>query len=242
MCGRFTLRTPLKDVVELFDLALFDSALPLDFSEASLPPRYNIAPSQQVACVRFDAERQRRTLDWLQWGLIPRWADDPAIGNRMINARGETVATKPAFREAFRRRRCLLPADGFYEWKRQAGGKQPYYIQLQDKRPFAFAGLWEHWRHGELAIDSCTIITTAANALVSSLHDRMPVILDPSSYQAWLDPQYEDRESLEKLLIAYPTDRMTVEPVSRAVNNPRNDSPRCIEPAAPEKTQGSLFD
>jgi len=242
MCGRFTLRTPLKDVVELFDLALTDSALPLDFSESALLPRYNIAPSQQVACVRFDADRQQRTLDWLKWGLIPRWADDPSIGNRMINARGETVATKPAFREAFRRRRCLLPADAFYEWKRHSGGKQPYLIQLEDKRPFAFAGLWEHWRHGELAIDSCTIITTEANSLVSRLHDRMPVILNPESYKAWLDPQFEDREALERLLTAYPADRMTIEPVSRAVNSPHNDSPACVESASAEKTQGSLFD
>ena len=237
MCGRFTLRTPLKDVVELFDLA------PTELDGAtSTSARYNIAPSQAVAAVRFDAQRNARTLAWLQWGLIPSWADDPAIGSRMINARGETVATKPAFRDAFRHRRCLLPADGFFEWQRRDGSKLPYYIRLKDDRPFAFAGLWEHWQHGQLAIDSCTIITTDANELLRPLHDRMPVILDSAHFARWLDPEVQDRGLLAPLLTSYPAARLTAYPVDRIVNSPRFDSPECIAPAAPGKTQGSLFD
>jgi putative SOS response-associated peptidase YedK len=205
-------------------------------------PRYNIAPSQEVAAVRHDEAGNERQAAWLQWGLVPPWALDPAVGYRMINARGETVATKPAFREAFRRRRCLLVADGFYEWQRGTKPKQPYYIRLNKDRPFAFAGLWQRWHKGERVIESCTIITTEANELVAALHDRMPVILKEQDYDAWLDPHVDDAGRLKSLLSPYPAGQMTAYPVSTAVNSPRHDGPDCIEPAAGGKVQGSLFD
>lgn len=167
MCGRFTLRVPAAELVEIFRL----------LRRPDVQPRYNIAPTQPVAVVRrIDRGRE---LSMLRWGLVPSWAKDPKIGARMINARAETVATKPAFRTALRRRRCLVPADGFYEWAKSAGGtKQPHYITRRDGRPFAFAGLWESWDGPDgSSIESCTIVTTEANDLVGRIHDRMPVIL-----------------------------------------------------------------
>jgi putative SOS response-associated peptidase YedK len=237
MCGRFTLRTPERDVAEAFDLA------PQSLERAGpWRARFNIAPSQEVAAVRHDAADRARELAWLHWGLVPAWADDPAVGYRMINARSETAATRPAFREAFRRRRCLVVGDGFYEWKRGAKPKQPYYIRLEQDRPFAFAGLWERWHKGDAAIESCTILTTRANELIAPLHDRMPVILDPKHYDAWLDPQVDDPARLKLLLGPYPAERMTAFPVSMLVNSPRHDTAECIEPVVPGKVQGSLFD
>lgn len=235
MCGRFTLRTPLKDVVELFELAHYSQPQPGEWA------RFNIAPSQPIAAVRLDEQSQRR-LDWLRWGLVPAWADDPAIGNQMINARGETVATKPAFREAFRQRRCLIPADGFYEWKKEGGAKRPYYIHLEEQRPFAFAGLWERWRRGSNEIESCTIITTEANDLLRPLHNRMPVILDPAEFATWLDPRLSRPEELSELLRPYPDQYLKLHPVRTLVNSPNFDEPECIEQAEPSKKQGSLFD
>jgi putative SOS response-associated peptidase YedK len=236
MCGRFTLRTPLKEVAGAFDLE------PQAFRrDDGGHERYNIAPSQEIAAVRRH-EAGGREAAWLRWGLVPSWADDAAIGNRMINARSETAATKPAFREAFRRRRCLVAADGFYEWKRGAKPKQPYYIRLVEDGPFAFAGLWERWHRGEAVIESCTILTSDANELVASLHDRMPVILDPDDYDAWLDPDVKDTARLTALLAPFPAGRMTAYAVSTAVNSPRHEGPELIAPAARGKTQGSLFD
>src|ERR671916_3384872 len=163
MCGRYTLSTPAGRLAEEFRL---DDAV-------EIPPSYNVAPTQQVATV---LEEEGRHLEMLRWGLVPSWADDPGIGARMINARSETAAEKPSFRSAFRERRCLIPADGFYEWKRENGAKQPYYFHMQEGRPFAFAGLWESWnREGE--IRSCAILTTQANDVVGEIHERMPVIL-----------------------------------------------------------------
>jgi len=219
----------------------FDLAPTLLADGVEWTARYNIAPTQDVAVVR-QRSGEGRELSLLHWGLIPSWADDPAIGNRMINARSESLATKPAFRDAFRRRRCLVVADGFYEWKQAARPKQPYHIRLADERPFAFAGLWEHWQRGELMIESCTIVTTAANDLLRPLHDRMPAILDPADYATWLDSQCQEPETLETLLTPFPADRMTINSVSTAVNSPRHDSPQCLAPAAPAKTQGMLFD
>ncbi|HUY36931.1 MAG TPA: SOS response-associated peptidase [Pirellulales bacterium] len=214
MCGRFTLRTPAGDVAEEFALpALLD-----------LAPRYNIAPTQSIAAVRI-GEGGQRELSMLRWGLVPSWADDLAIGSRLINARAETVATKPAFRRAFAKRRCLIPADGFYEWAKEEGGKQPYLFSV-DRRPFALAGLWERWRD----VESCTIITTTANELMSRFHDRMPVILPPDDYAAWIDPQFEDLDHLRSLLRHCPADGMTARQVSRVVNNPRHDVPECCGP------------
>jgi putative SOS response-associated peptidase YedK len=170
----------------------------------------------------------------MRWGLIPSWADDPAIGARMINARAETVAMKPAFRSAFRQRRCLVIADGFYEWRKLPRRKQPHYIRLRDRKPFAFAGLWERWtgsdRVGDAAsVLSCTIITTAPNELIAPLHNRMPVILRSKDYGTWLDPDTTQCDVLEPLLCPYPPDEMEAYPVSTHVNNPSNDTPECID-------------
>jgi putative SOS response-associated peptidase YedK len=221
MCGRYTLKTPVEKLAEEFNF---------DASSVELPPNYNVAPTQEVAAVL--AENGHRRLELLRWGLIPSWADDPGIGSRMINARSETAPEKPSFRRAFRERRCLIPADGFYEWKRVNGGKQPYYIHMKEERPFAFAGLWESWKdEGGPEIRSCAILTTKPNALAREIHDRMPVILPAGSYAAWLDPEAE-KEELVALLVPYPEDEMETYPVSRFVNSPQNNDPRCVEPAA----------
>ena len=221
MCGRYTLRTPVEKLAEEFGF---------DNSSIELPPNYNVAPTQGVAAVL--EEDGQRHLEVLRWGLIPPWADDPQVGSRMINARAETAPEKPSFRRAFRERRCLIPADGFYEWKRMNGGKQPYYIHMKEGRPFAFAGLWESWKDdGGPEIRSCTILTTKPNALAGEIHDRMPVILPTGSYDVWLDHESE-KDELYGLLAPYPEDEMEAYPVSRFVNSPSNNDPRCIEPAA----------
>jgi putative SOS response-associated peptidase YedK len=221
MCGRYTLKTPVEELTEEFGFGA---------SSVELPPNYNVAPTQQVAAVLEEGGERR--LEMLRWGLIPSWADDPGIGARMINARSETAPEKPSFRRAFRERRCLIPADGFYEWRRTNGAKQPYYIRMREERPFAFAGLWESWKDGSgPEIRSCTILTTKPNALTAEIHDRMPVILPPGSYDAWLDPEAE-RDELYGLLAPYPEDEMEAYPVSRFVNSPQNNDPRCIEPTA----------
>jgi putative SOS response-associated peptidase YedK len=219
MCGRYTLATPVRRLAEQFGF---------DDSSVEISPSYNVAPTQSVAAVLEEGGRRR--LEVLRWGLIPPWADDPQIGSRMINARSETVAEKPSYRRAFRERRCLIPADGFYEWQRTNGAKQPYYIHMEDGTPFAFAGLWESWK-GDAEIRSCTILTTGANALVGEIHERMPVIVAPDAYDVWLDPASE-RDELTGLLAPYPEEEMEAYPVSRFVNSPSNNDPRCVEPAA----------
>jgi putative SOS response-associated peptidase YedK len=196
-------------------------------------PRYNIAPSQPVAVVANDGLNK---LDFFTWGLIPSWAKDPSIGNRMINARAETLAEKPSFRNAFRRRRCLVLADGFFEWQKiQEPGnrlrKQPMYIRLADGRPFAFAGLWESWNNSDGSnILSCTIITTQPNELIASIHDRMPVILPEQRYAEWLQPGEANPANLARLLMPYQASQMTAFPVSTMVNSPANDLPDTIKP------------
>jgi putative SOS response-associated peptidase YedK len=218
MCGRFTLATPEQDLAVQFNLPEIPD----------LEPRYNIAPTQSVAAVRVPSPEADRELVMLHWGLIPFWAKDPGFGARMINARSETAADKPAFRVAFRRRRCLVPADGFYEWQRQ-NGKQPYFIRLQGGRLFAFAGLWERWKDEQGgAIESCTLLTTRPNELVRPLHNRMPVIVHPDNYALWLDPEAQDVGMIQRLLDAYPSGEMEAYPVSRYVNSPRNEGPDCI--------------
>ena len=175
----------------------------------------------------------------MRWGLVPSWAEDEKIGARLLNARSESVATKPAFRAAFRRRRCLVPADGFYEWEKIGRKKQPFFISMKDGRPFAFAGLWETWHKEDEALQSFTILTTDANDLMRPLHDRMPVILQPGDYDAWLNPQLEDPAALQPLLHSYAGKDLTAYPVNPVVNSPRYDGPLCIEEIA--GTQGTLF-
>ena len=179
MCGRFTLFEPDKVLAKEFGVS--------DFPPRS--PRYNIAPSQPIAAVRAVPAGSGRELALLRWGLIPSWSKDPAIGNRLINARAETAKEKPSFRNAFRRHRCLIPASGFYEWLRWERGKQPYFVRMRDGHPFAFAGLWDRWESPDKGvIETCTILTTAANDVLAPIHDRMPVILPPREYDRWLDP------------------------------------------------------
>jgi putative SOS response-associated peptidase YedK len=221
MCGRFTLGASATILAAQFDLA----DLP------AWSPRYNIAPTQEVLAVVKMSDALERQARLLRWGLIPQWAEGPAVGSRMINARAETVATKPAFRRPFRERRCLILADGFYEWQRQDGRKQPFYIRLHDGHTFGFAGLWERWvRPDGQPLDSCTIITTVANDLIRPLHVRMPVILSPVEHDVWLDPSVQEAERLQPLLRPYPPEEMEAYPVSTRVNNPANDLPACMAP------------
>lgn len=221
MCGRFTLTVDPKTLAEAFA-----GVEP----PAGLGPRYNIAPSQAVAVI---ANNNPHQIEFFQWGLIPAWAKDPGIGNRMINARAETLAEKPSFKTAYQRRRCLVLADGFYEWRKESDkSKTPLYIRLKSGQPFAFAGLWETWQPaGDPPILSCTIITTTPNELMAEIHNRMPVILSPEVYEAWLDPAEQSPNQLNGLLRPYPAELMTAYPVSKLVNNPKNDAPACIEPA-----------
>jgi len=223
MCGRFTLKTDPETLTQTF---------PGFIIPENLPPRYNIAPTQEVAVVPNTGENK---VEFFQWGLIPSWAKDPAIGNRMINARAETLAEKPAFRNAYKRRRCLILADGFYEWRQEPESKlkTPMYIQLQSGEPFAFAGLWESWcpKEEDTSILSCTIITTEPNSLIENIHRRMPVILSHDAYEQWLDVNEQPPDALSELLMSYPAEGMRAYPVSRLVNHPKNDSPACILPA-----------
>lgn len=229
MCGRYTLSAPGDAVAELLELE----------TAPRLEPRYNIAPTQEAAVLRLvDGNRE---LSPLRWGLVPFWAADPAIGSRMINARSETAADKPAFRTGLRRKRCLVPADGFYEWRRVAAGKQPYLLSLAGGGPFAFAGLWDRWvPHEGEPIESFTILTTRPNEMVATLHDRMPVILPPRHHELWLDPAVTSPERLGALLAPLPAAEMTAYPVSTLVNSPANDLPDCVQPLAGWETDPSL--
>ncbi len=227
MCGRFVLIAPGETLIEQFTLN--PDVIP---SLSNLAPRYNIAPTQPVLAVRLAPDSGERELALFRWGLIPSWAKDLSIGSRLINARSETVTDKPSFRAAFKRRRCLIPADGFYEWQRQGNKKQPIYIHSHDDRPFALAGLWETWQGGDgSVIDSCTILTTEPNELMGPIHNRMPVILEPPDYDLWLHAEPDPDQGLH-LLRPYPAPKMRTYPVSTLVNNPRNDSPDCIQPLA----------
>jgi putative SOS response-associated peptidase YedK len=221
MCGRFTLTIDPDELQAAFDL----SAPP----PADLAPRYNIAPSQAVAVI---ANGPSRKLEFFKWGLIPSWAKDPKIGNRLINARAETLNEKPSFRVALKKRRCLILADGFYEWKKDGKTKTPMYLQLKGGEPFAFAGLWETWKSPEEElIKSCTIITTGPNALVRKIHDRMPVILPAKAYDLWLSPDELPAEKALPLLKPFAAAQMKAVSVSPLVNNPAFDSRECIIPA-----------
>ena len=222
MCGRFTLLTPASELSALFDGLRFPT----------FQPRYNICPTQPVISVRIrDDEKE---VVPLRWGLVPSWSKDLKIGARMINARSETVAVKPSFRSAFKSRRCLVIANGFYEWKKEGKAKQPYYISRSDDQPFCLAGLWESWTDKSIPnakpVESCTVLTTTANEIMAPLHDRMPVILDQEDFDFWLDPKFNDREQLESLLVPYAADELQTYPVDTIVNKASNDTPKCIEP------------
>jgi putative SOS response-associated peptidase YedK len=218
MCGRFYLLSPGAVVADLFDLA----------GPVEVAPRYNIAPSQPVAVVRL-GERGRELVP-LRWGLVPSWAKDAKVAP--INARSETAADKPTFRHAMRKHRCLIPADGFYEWMKTGKHKQPFTFRLHDDKPFAFAGLWERWEGPTDPVETCCILTTEANELVRPAHDRMPVMLERPNFEQWLDPAEQDAEALGWMLRPYRADAMRAYPVSPLVNSPKNDDARCLEPAA----------
>jgi putative SOS response-associated peptidase YedK len=222
MCGRYSQSQSAEIIAQTFQV----DHVP------TLKPRYNIAPTQSVATILQPSTSTNRQFKMLHWGLIPSWAKDKKMGAKLINARAETVAEKPSFRSAFRQRRCLLVADGFYEWQQQADKKQkqPFYFHLIDKRPFAFAGLWEHWEDKDSGeeIESCTLITTEANELMQPIHNRMPVILDPKDYDLWIDPEVKKPELLQPLLHSYPAEEMTTYPVSKAVNKASHDTEECI--------------
>ena len=220
MCGRFALYSDPFSLAKRFEA----EALP------ELRPRYNVAPSQNIPIVREESGARRFAL--ARWGLIPHWAKDTKIGYHTINARAETVASKPAFRNAFKHRRCLIPADGFYEWQVMPDSKikQPWFIVLRDREPMAFAGLWEQWQSSEgEELESCSIIVTDANEIMRPIHDRMPVILAPGDWGAWLETDAKDAGYLQSLLKPYPAEGMEAWPVSTKVNSPRNDSVECME-------------
>lgn len=228
MCGRFALMTPTEQLAMQFGVS--------ETAVEALPPsvpRYNIAPTQPVAAIRLNPNGER-DFTFFHWGLVPSWAKDVSIGSRMINARSETVTEKPSFRTAFKRRRCLIPADGFYEWQKQGSGKQPMFIRPAEgeERPFALAGLWEMWRDPDGGtLQSCTILTTTPNELMAPIHNRMPVIIEPEDYDLWLNPEPDPEQGLH-LLRPYPAEKMSAYPVSPVVNNPRNDVPECVQPIA----------
>ncbi len=227
MCGRFTLSSSAARIAEAFSVEA-----PVTFA-----PRFNIAPSQHVLAVRekhpTTHHQHLRELVTLQWGFLPMWARDPASGMRMINARSETVATKPAFKASFRSHRCLIVADGFYEWQvdPDTGKKQPWYVRLRSGLPFGIAGLMSHWaKPGKPVIESCALLTCQPNELMAGIHDRMPVLIPPESYDAWLDGEKGAEGSISKLLRPFDAAQMLAYPVSTVVNSPRHDSEKCVEP------------
>ncbi|MFN8443140.1 MAG: SOS response-associated peptidase [Caldilineaceae bacterium] len=224
MCGRFVLNATPEQLKALLDLP----------ETPTVEPRYNIAPTQPVAIVRLDAKGQEREFVHTLWGLIPSWSKDPSVGGKMINARAETVAEKPSYRAAFKRRRCLVPATGFYEWQKQGTNKQPYFIHMADKLPFAIAGLWEQWMSPDGSeLQTCTLLTTTANELMETLHDRMPVIVASEDYEQWLgtgkDATPRELDQLQHLLRPFDTKKMAAYPVDKAVGNTRNEGAGLIE-------------
>ena len=219
MCGRFALKAPPADIARQFGV----DAVP------ELAPRYNIAPTQDILIIRTDAQARLEAVQ-VKWGLLPSWAKDISMAAKLANARGETVAEKPAFRSAFRRMRCLIPADGFYEWEATPSGKQPWFLRLKSQAPLAFAGLWEHWQGPDgAALETATLITTDANELVRPVHDRMPVILPPGDWAAWLGAQTK-ADDLKALLKPLPSDLMERYRVSRRMSNARNEGADCVAP------------
>lgn len=221
MCGRFTQKTTYSELKKIFGVA----------EVPEVKARYNIAPTQEVLSVREATDGRAARL--LKWGLVPAWAKDTTISARLINARSETIEAKPSFREAFKHRRCLIPTDGFYEWQRRDGKKQPYFFQLRDERSFAFAGLWEKWKAADGKIlETCTILTTEANEVLRPVHDRMPVILHPSDYDLWLEEDVRKQKLRKELLRPYPAEEMSSHPVSTLVNSPSQQGAELLRPVA----------
>ncbi len=234
MCGRYRLSRRKQLVEEYFDS--------VSEEQEDWNPRYNIAPTQPVAVIRQNPREPVRELSLLRWGLIPSWAKDPALAGGMFNARSETAATKPAFRDAFKFRRCLIPADGFYEWKKTAKGKQSYCFEVNDGQLFAFAGLWDRWRDASgKTVDTCSFLTTIPNALTAPVHDRMPVILDPDAYDQWLDPGMRDVAAASELLKPFDARLMRCYPVSTRINHVANDDSECSAPVELAQIQNRLF-
>lgn len=220
MCGRFTQRKPKEVIAKQFGVDVDDE----------LEPRFNVAPTQRVAAVRAAQGGGGREFVPLKWGLIPSWAKDASMGAKLINARSETVTEKPSFREAFKRRRAIIPADSIFEWRRTEGRKQPYYFQMRDGSLFGFAGLWDSWRNEEGdVVETCSILTTGANDIFRPVHERMPVVLHPESYDEWLSDDPRGVESLKELLRPYPSSEMIAYPVSPGVNSPQNQGEELIE-------------
>lgn len=251
MCGRFTLRTPAaawtQQLLPLWSAEEVAARLAaLEQTTGRAHPRYNIAPTQLISCVLGSDDGHRRW-EQLRWGLIPPWADDPAIGNRMINARSETAHEKRSFKSPLAKRRCLIPADGYFEWMKTDDGKQPYLIERKDGGLISMAGLWEcnkklEGQKGPLC--SVTILTTAANQTTKHIHHRMPVIVEPKDHHLWLDPQVSESERFASIFTPVSDDLLSIRAVSKFVNSPRNDSPKCVEDAAteaPQPQQGDLF-
>jgi putative SOS response-associated peptidase YedK len=230
MCGRYRLARKKEILAETFDV---------EESAVEWSPRYNVAPGQDVVVVRQDATRPTRSISLARWGLIPSWSKDARAGYKMINARAETVADMPAFRDPFRSRRCLIPADGFYEWSKGGKEKTPFLFSMADDSIFAFAGIWDRWRGSNKAnpyqepIETCSIITTSANALLAGIHDRMPVILGRDHYDLWLDPGFDKIDHLLDMLKPFPADAMRQYRVSTRVNSVKNDDPACAEEFVP---------
>lgn len=221
MCGRFTLQHSGEMLAQIFGVKV----------SQDIKPRYNIAPTQHVPVVRTSPEDNMLHIDLLKWGLIPSWAKDTSIGSHMINARSETVDQKPSFKYSLKHRRCIAPANGFYEWQEVDGKKHPLYIKLKDSSLMMFAGIWDHWKNPEgEVIESFSILTTSSNDLIKPLHDRMPVILDSQYKDTWLDIQVSDPEQFKPFFKPYPSDQMEMYQVGDIVNSPRNDAPECIQP------------
>jgi putative SOS response-associated peptidase YedK len=246
VCGRFNLRTPAAAWAQALLPLWTDDEIASRVAESAIAARFNIAPTQEVSCIHA-GETNRRLWSLFRWGLVPSWADDLTIGSRMINARSETVDEKRSFKQALAARRCLIPADGYYEWVQSRGGKQPYLIEQADGGVLAMAGLWEcnHKIRGEgHPIYTVTVLTTSANQAMRCIHDRMPVILDRDRYASWLDPDIQDPKQLKAMLRPAPDDLLRAYPVSKIVNSPKNDIPECIEPiVSPDQPleQRSLF-
>jgi putative SOS response-associated peptidase YedK len=221
MCGRFAQRTPAKTLTTEFQV----NDMPV------IEPRYNIAPTQDILSIRQTDDSREAAM--LKWGLVPSWAKDISIGAKLINARSETVTEKPSFREAFKKRRCIIPADGFYEWQRSGGKKKPYFFRMQNEHPFGFAGLWEKWKATDgQVLETCTILTTEANEVLQPVHDRMPVILHPDDYELWLDVDLRKLDLAKELLRPFPATEMISYPVSPSINSPLNQGAQLVERTA----------